>query len=306
MGFFVMFLIWYNLFGKSNPRIYRAIEGKIGKLFGAVILISVLSSILPGIGAIAIGLFCLLVAASPMLFIGWIISKIFGGGRKKYNNQDDWNRYYKQSVGGNDPYKNSVYNRTDGKRTSIKPSLTGLTKSVPKRRKIVEKFNKKYNLNLTPTEVDRIVDSSYISFAWEREIYDMDEDMNSVYEWYNSDTNWLRAYLRVFPVQTVSSDFQRQHEICVDVFDQIFEEIQPFKYPTTEACIDAINNKYFTSFDDTTFMIAYNFLERNGKHHDLPRADVMRAETELDRLMSKYDEYAADSNNTTSGRLLRR
>ncbi|MBO5509760.1 MAG: hypothetical protein J5962_04795 [Lachnospiraceae bacterium] len=306
MGFFVMFLIWYNLFGKSNPRIYRAIEGKIDKIFGAVILFSIFSSVLPGIGGIAIGLFVLLLMFSPIFVIGWIISKLLGGGKNKGNTQDNWNSYYKQSVGGNDPYKNSAYNRSSGKKTSIKPSLTGLTKSVPKRRKIIERFNKKYNLNLTPSEIDRIVDSSYVSFSWEREIYDMDTDLNSVYEWYNSETNWLRAYLRVFPVQTVSSDFQRQHEICVEVFDQIFKEIKPSTYPSTEACIEAINNKYFTSFDDTTFMIAYNFLERNGRPHDLPRADVMRAESELDKLMSKYDEYVSDSYDSSHERRRRR
>ena len=47
-------------------------------------------------------------------------------------------------------------------------------------------------------------------------------------------------------------------------------------------------------------MIAYNFLERNGRPHDLPKTGVVHAQTELDKLMSKYDEYISQTEETTA------
>jgi hypothetical protein len=297
MSFFIIFVIWYNIFGKQNPKIYRAIDGKIGKIFGGVILFSVISSVLPGLSSLMFALLALLICVSPfiliVLFIQWLTGNgPFSNSRRAKNKQTnrDWNTYYQQSVGGQDPYINSRYNQSGGRRGTIDPTLTGLTKSVPKRRKIIQKFNNKYSLNLTDAEIDRIVDASYMSFSWEREIYDMDKDYNSVFEWYNSETCWLRAYLRVFPVQSVSSDFKRQLQICLDVFDDIFNTIKPSTYASVDDCVDAINNRYLTSFDENTFMIAYNFLNANGRKHNLPKAGATKMYSELDRLMSKYDE----------------
>jgi hypothetical protein len=245
-------------------------------------------------------LLVLLICMSPFALIVLFIQWLTGTGRfakgkraKKNREQTDWNAYYQQSVGGQDPYKNSRYNQSGGRRGTIDPTLTGLTKSVPKRRKIIEKFNNKYNLNLTDAEINRIVDASYMSFSWEREIYDMDRDYNSVFEWYNSETSWLRAYLRVFPVQSVSSDFKRQFQICLDVFDDIFNTVKPSTYASVDDCVDAINKRYLTSFDETTFMIAYNFLNANDRKHELPRTGATKMYSELDSLMSKYDKEVA-------------
>jgi hypothetical protein len=57
--------------------------------------------------------------------------------------------------------------------------------------------------------------------------------------------------------------------------------------------VDAINKRYLTSFDETTFMIAYNFLNANDRKHELPRAGATKMYSELDSLMSKYDKEVA-------------
>ena len=130
----------------------------------------------------------------------------------------------------------------------------------------------------------------------------MQEEYYSQYEWFNSDTGWLRAYLKVFPIQSVSSDFARQRYICLDVFEQIFTEVGIEQYSNVDECIDAINNKYMTFFDENTFMIAYRFLEANGRRFKLPGLDVIRNESDLDRLMNKYDE---ENERYESGRRVR-
>lgn len=262
MGFFVFFFIWYQVFGKQNIKIYRAIEGKIAKIFFWVILFSIITSFLPVISTLAIMLFFLAIFMSPFFLLGWIFSKAFGKKNTKRR----------------------------GKQYSTAKPPVELSKSVPKRKKIVKKFSEKNNLNLTEKEIDRIVDASYLSYFWEREIYEMGLDYDSIYEWYNKDTGWLRAYFRVFPVQSVSSDYDRQKEICLDVYEQIFQEIDVMQYANIDECIDAINNRYMTAFDETTFMIAYRFLQKNGKKHKLPTQGIVRTESELERLMSKYDE----------------
>ncbi len=49
-----------------------------------------------------------------------------------------------------------------------------------KRRKIVDKFNKRFELNLSDVEIDRIVDASYASIEWEVEIYAMTKEMTTI------------------------------------------------------------------------------------------------------------------------------
>lgn len=271
MPFIIFFLIWYNVYGKNNPKIYRTIHNGFGKLVGAIIFLSVISSVGSSL-AYSLGflLGLALFFGVPFAIVVSIIKAITGAGKKKADI--------------------TVKSKVVKDKKLYGTGHIGLTRSVPKRRKIVIKFNKKYKLNLTEDEINRIVDASYMSVGWEREIADMDKDMDSIYEWYTSDTSWLRAYLRVFPVQTVSSDFERQHQICLDVFDQIFREINPASYPSMDMCIEAINNRYLTFFDETSFMIAYRFLQANGRKYELPRAGLVNTESELDRLMSKYDE----------------
>ncbi len=277
MPLLFIFIIWYNFFGRNNPKIYRELSDKVPKIMGALIILSILSSALPSALSFSVAVIIGLgVAFGPLIFLFWLIRKLLG--KDKARDQKADYTYYRNH------YQEQSRPKTAG------TTVTGLTRSVPKRRKIVEKFNKKYNLSLTEKEIDRIVDASYMSNCWEREIYDMNREYDSVFQWYSGDSGWLRSYLHAFPVQSVSSDFELQRTICLDSFDQIFRDINPGNYTTVDDCIDAINQRYFTSFDDSTFMIAYRFLEANGRHYELPHLGVMRNESDMDKLKHKYDE----------------
>lgn len=292
MGLIVAFLIWYNLVGKNNPGIYKALDGKIRGIVTTIIILSILSSAIPEffLTSLVVVMALAFTFGLPVFIIKTILKSlglIKDKGKESLNSEYDRARYEKEI-------------KASGKnKKKYGNSLTGLTKSYPKRRKIVEKFNKRYSLNLTEKEVDRIVDASYTSYSWEREVYDMNEDYDALAQWYNRDTGWLRAYLRVFPIQSVSSDFDRQREICQDVFTQVFTEINPGRFATIDECVDAINDKYLTAFDEQTFMIAYRFLEANKVHIDLPSQTVFRGDSELERLMHKYDEEAERGYNSS-------
>lgn len=272
MPLLVIFLIWYFVVGRNNPRIYNFLEGKLKTIITFLMVITFAPVFIGGLGGLfglTVGLFALIISLFPFILPIMIIRAVLGKGKHKKN---------KRSKVRDEEYLN-----------------TGLTKSVPKRRKIVKKFNKKFGLSLTEEEINRIVDASYMSFAWEKEIKDMEADYDSVYEWYKGMTNWLRAYLKAFPVHTVSSDFTRQKEVCIDTFDQLLTEIRPTLYSYIEECIEDINNKYYCMLDENTFMILYRFLQANGKNHKLPTSTLYKNESDIDILKKKYDQ-TADAN----------
>lgn len=188
-------------------------------------------------------------------------------------------------------YKQHYSQPSENKGTTV----TGLTRAVPKRRKIVQKFNQKYDLYLTEEEINRIVDASYMSNCWEREILDMDQKYDTIAQWYRGDSAWLRAYLHAFPVQNVTSDFESQRSICLDTFYQIFAEIDPGKYESVESCVREINQRFMTNFDDITFSIAHRFLADNGYSFSLPRYDMHGAKSDIDRLKDKYDRESGST-----------
>ena len=218
------------------------------------------------------------VVGAPFWLIAWLISKSAKGkARQKQNDYDYYTQHYSQS---------------DAKAGM---TVTGLTKAVPKRRKIIQKFNQKYDLYLTEEEINRIVDASYMSNCWEREILDMDQKYDTISQWYRGDSAWLRAYLHAFPVQNVTSDFESQRSICLDTFYQVFSEIDPGKYGSVESCVREINHRFMTNFDDITFSVAHRFLADNGYKFELPHFDVRGVKSDIDRLKDKYDQETAGS-----------
>lgn len=164
-----------------------------------------------------------------------------------------------------------------------------LDKSPKIRRNIIRKFNEIYELRLTDEQIDCIVDASYASAPWDNEVAYMQQQYNSVAEWLSAPTGWLRAYLRAFCVQEVSSDFKYQRQICISAFNQIFKEINLEKYYSLTEAIEDVNRKYLTEFDHLTFMIAYRFLEANGYKYNLPGANVVMNEDEAEKLAKEYE-----------------
>lgn len=287
MGLLIFFLIWYQIACRNNPRTYKYMENKLGKAIVIIVIVSIFfSSTFPAfllesiLGVIFLGAFL----GAP-LFILWVFLRAIGVIKDKRTDsiRSNADRMHYEQTMAERQYKAGSAKKSRG------GSLSGLTMAYPKRRKIVERFNKKYHLNLTPEEIDRIVDASYMSFSWEREVYDMSQEYDIVYQWYNRDTAWLRVYLKVFPIQSVSSDFERQREICLGVFTQVFTEVNGASFATIEEYVEAINRKYMTSFDEMTFMIAYRFLQANKVYIDLPASRAIKGESDLEKLMHKYD-----------------
>jgi len=165
-----------------------------------------------------------------------------------------------------------------------------LSDSAYDRRKIVADFNRKYGLNLTETQIDSIVGGSYQSQYWYWEIQAMGCEYDSIASWYSGDRAWLRAYLKAFNVQNISSDFEFQWRTCLASYQQIFTSLDMSRYYSIDQCIADINHRFLTNFDDVTFMIAYRFLQQNGVSVALPTVSVLRVDEELANLANKYEE----------------
>ena len=277
MGLIVFLIIVYNLFIKTNPKLKEKTKGRIPLFvvfFGLLQIIGVFGGVISS----AIGnLLALGFIASPFIVIGWIIKKMKGIGDKKVSEEY---QDIKKELG-----------------EDIK-----LTESVSKRRKIVAKFNEKYSLCLTEQQIDRIVEASYSSYSWQREVYDMSKDYSShdklkdykfASQWIDDANSWLRAYLYVFPVMDISSDIKYQEQIVEDTYYAIFKDIDPKNCYSIEDCIKKINDKYMTRFDDKTFMEAYRFLQKHHHNFKLPGADrnILRNESEVEKLAEKYDAF---------------
>lgn len=273
-----LFFIWYGMYGRNNPKIYSKLHDKFGLIVFLLFIFSGLSSFSSSFGVLLLVSLIIAVVGAPFWLIAWLISKSAKGkARQKQNDYDYYTQHYSQS---------------DAKAGM---TVTGLTKAVPKRRKIIQKFNQKYDLYLTDEEINRIVDASYMSNCWEREILDMDQKYDTISQWYRGDSAWLRAYLHAFPVQNVTSDFESQRSICLDTFYQVFSEIDPGKYESMESCVREINHRFMTNFDDITFSVAHRFLADNGYKFELPHFDVRGVKSDIDRLKDKYDQETAGS-----------
>ena len=256
----VLVLIWYALWGKNNPNASRTVntpkkKSGVGGIIGLIIVLSFLGSSSWSIAVV------LLAMGLPVLLIAKLISSV-----------------KKSEARAQSPEYQSI------------PENFKLTETVSKRRKFVVKFNKEFELNLTDEQIDRIVDASYFSYSWEREIYDMTKDYKHPAEWYRSDTAWLRAYLRAFPMMNITSDFEMQRRVVEDAFRQIFRELPPGDFMTIDSAIEETNKRFFTLFDETTYMIAFRYMQTKGMKLDFPNAIHHQMESEADRLAREYDE----------------
>ena len=173
--------------------------------------------------------------------------------------------------------------------TETEEKLKKLPDTEAGRSNIVRKFSEKYNLNLTTLQIKSIVDGSFLSEKWALEIWAMDQKYAVASEWYAGDTDWLRAYLKAFNVQNVSADFDVQRDYCKVNFKEVLTAIDVRQFSDIQSYINQINNTFMTNFDEVTFMVAYRFLLKSGVRVDLPKADVVRVENEVDALARKYD-----------------
>ena len=267
-------ICWYFVSGKDNPNVrkkFRSGLGTMGKLIAALLLFFPISIILIVMAAVVGGLFSSFGSLIPFIIIISIIKGI-ANGKKNATKREQSTEY--QEIKKNDKaaaeYK--------------------LTRSTGRRVKIVSKFNKKYNLRLTDDQIERIMNASYVSYYWEKEIYDMSLDYNVPAEWLKSSTDWLRAYLLAFPVMDIASDINVQRTIGINSYLQIFKAGQGKSYYSVDEMIKDVNNMFLVNFDEMTFMIAHKFLKQSGFEFELPQIGVMKNMSEIDRLAEQYDK----------------
>lgn len=271
MGIIVFFLIWYFAYARNNPKIFS----KLKKKKGLIIFIMIALFLSNGFGS----LFSISLGIGTFLIPAYIIYRVI----KSFTA----------------PAEAAKDKETKEVRNSTIPKSEQLPNAVPKRIKIVEKFNDKYNLTLTPSQIQTIVDASYVSTDWEYLILSMQKEYQTIHQWYKAPIGgWLRIYLKVFDIQTVSSDMAQQKRICIDSFDQIFRSIDLKAYNTPAWDISRINNTYMTNFDDISFMMAYRFLEANGRKYTLGEVEILHTDDELSDLKKKYDETAGGAGAT--------
>lgn len=263
MGIIIFFIIWYFAYARNNPKIFDKLKKKKGLIIFILIALF-FSNASEGLLGLSFALGALFIPC----YIFYKIAKAISGPEKRQEKKEA-----KQV------------------RNSTIPKSEQLPNAVPKRIKIVEKFNDKYDLTLTPSQIQTIVDASYVSTDWEYLILSMQKEYQTIHQWYKAPIGgWLRVYLKVFDVQTVSSDMAQQKRICIDSFDQIFRAIDLTSYNTPAWDISRINNTYMTNFDDISFMMAYRFLEANGHKYTLGEVEILHTDDELSNLKKKYDE----------------
>lgn len=164
-----------------------------------------------------------------------------------------------------------------------------LPRPINRRIRIVSAFNDKYDLSLTKDEIKRIVEASYVSEAWKREVEAMTAKYETEGQWFYGATDWLRVYIYVFEIQNISSDFTLQEQICFETLDEVMAYACEVPAATIEERAERINRRYFTRFDEMSFMIAYRYLQHKGRNYELSRPDLVKnVDQELEETMEKY------------------
>lgn len=269
----IIFLIFLAaIFGKTRR------DNRRSPLFGlaiaAIVVMSGMSFLFPWL--IFVG------GAGLAAFVGyWIAKSVQNKNQRKGYGWDA--RKVNQSGSGNPQYQQYVNNASKGMKTS-------LPKAVAKRRKICEAFNEKYRLYLTDEQMHSIVNSSYMSEIWKKELEAMSEKYETVYQWFTGYTRWLRVYLFAFHVQEVTSDIRQQENIVTYAFEEVFRYVDTLSNMPLSEKIAKVNDKFYASFDDVSFMIAYRYLEDKGMKHNLSGGDIIREDEEIDELLKKYEK----------------
>ena len=169
-----------------------------------------------------------------------------------------------------------------------------LPKPLIRRNRIVTAFNEKYDLSLTEEEIHRIAEASYVSESWKREVEAMTVKYETEGQWFAGPTDWLRVYIYAFEIQNISSDFSLQEQICFETLDEVMAYACSISDASVEERIQRINDRYFTRFNEMSFMIAYRFLQRKGRNYDLSRPDLVKnVDQELEEALKKYQTGTA-------------
>lgn len=267
--FFIIFIILMftqNKGDNRNSEIFKFL------IIGSIIM-SVVSTIKPFLSFIAI-----------IALIIFMVSKL---NKKKRSDQRKEQYGWDPQRWDNEQGNTGTYeNYREAKKNAGKNKV--LPQAAVKRKKIVEAFNEKYDLDLTAAQIQGITNATYMSEIWRKEVEAMNRKYENVYEWFQGYTKWLRVYMYVFHVQEITSDIRQQESISMYAFDEVMRYADLFPDLPLAEKIQKVNEKFYTSFDDVSFMIAYRFLESKGRHHNLGNVDLVREDEKLDELLEKY------------------
>lgn len=285
MGLFVILLILFLVTKKDkrNSDIFKTI-------LGLGIAVSVISSV-TGLSSIPAILFFILLFAA-LRRRGTADEKKQARENSKWQEQQMRQEQARRTEQAHREERDRVRNEQTRQRErgssggSVRSLI--LPRAVNKRTKIVQNFNRHFTLSLTESEIKRIVDASYLSEAWKREVESMTEKYETVYEWFIGTTNWLRVYIYVFQIQNISSDFARQEQICIETLDEVMRYAESLQFSTMDERISRVNDRFFTCFDETSFMIAYRYMQSKGKKYNLDQIDIVQNEGEIERMARKY------------------
>lgn len=271
MGIFiVIFLILYM----QKQSSFDQRRGDISKIIRFFICASIIMSVADGLMRTLVG-----PGVVFAVFVALVVMLIGKADQAKRKAQD-------KKYGLDQEQTEANYRKHATQDTTLKSFI--LPKPVVKRRKMIARFSKKYDLNLTQDQVKAIADASYMSHAWKLEVEAMDMKYDAVHEWFQGDRAYVRAYLRAFPVQDISTDFARQYQIVLHAFNEVFDFQDQFRGYTVSERIEKVNSHFYTDFDEVTFMIAYRFLQSEGYEHVLDTVDVICNTDHIDELLEKY------------------
>ena len=290
MFIIVALVIWAVLKQSMGEDSAKSLMGKIILGYVGVAALIGFFSAAPGIAILLAGL------------IGFGIFKKYANKDKKIREEDyGWNTKGTKSSSKN-PYSNSNtvdstarYEKAAKNYSSSFDDKTYkgvsaiLPKAVKKRANRIREFSEEFKLYLTQDQIDKMVNATYLSENWKREV----ESMNSKYYeipslWFQGPTRWLRAYLYAFTLQDVTSDWNQQERIAQSAFEAVFQYSDSLHDVSFDERIRLINDRFYTQFDDVTFMIAYNYLKELGLEHNIDSARPIYGQSKAEELEKKY------------------
>ena len=271
VGLIVAWFILKSIMGKDAA---KSLMGKILLGFFGVVAVIGLFSALPAliIGGLGFGAFALFRnyyksdERTRSKDYGWENTKSSASGSNPYEYKGAESQKYEGPK-----YSQAAQNYSssfDDKTYKVVSAI--LPKSVKKRAELVNDFSEEFKLYLTPEQVDKIVNATYLSENWKKEVEAMNTKLYEVpSQWFQGPTKWLRTYLYAFAIQDVTSDWEQQQRIAQSAFEEVFKYSDTLENVTLEERIHTVNDKFYTQFDDVTFMNAYHYLESIGLNHNI-------------------------------------
>ena len=164
----------------------------------------------------------------------------------------------------------------------------GLPRSPKSRFKTLQKMNKLYGLMLNGRQIESIVNASYASRGWAKELKAMERIYASPYEWTQAGDSWLRIYLYAFSIMDIIPDYKLQEDVVVRAFDEAFTYGCGNGDLPLEVVVQNINSKFLTRFDELTFLKAVEYMKTKGKSYRFATSVMDTVNTVMEDLEEKY------------------